>query len=77
MCTYLPVLGLMDTLSISLGKLALRVKGSNGRTELRHGVEVRGEVVEHCNYMGWQFCTVYPFLGQSLGLNIRKKKKIF
>jgi hypothetical protein len=66
--THLPVLGLVDAISIGLCVLALRVEGSNGGAELRHGVQVGGEVVQHGDHVRWKTGTVCPLLGQGLGL---------
>ena len=41
----LPVLSLVHTLSVGLGKLGLGAEGGTGRAELCHGVEVSGEIV--------------------------------
>lgn len=60
----------MNTISVSLDELALRVEGSDGGAELGHGVKVCGEVVEHGNDMGRQFGAVGPLLGQRLDLHI-------
>lgn len=43
----LPVVGLVQTLLISLGKLGLVVESRHSHGELSHGVEVLGEVIEH------------------------------
>jgi hypothetical protein len=43
----LPVLGLGDTSLVGLGELGVVVKGRHGHGELGHGVQGRGQVVEH------------------------------
>ena len=58
----LPVKSLVHTIRIRLGEFGFRVTGSDGSAELGHGVKVAGEVVEHGYDMGWQICTVGPFL---------------
>ena len=39
----------MRALTVRLGKLALGVEGGTRGHELRHGVHVRREVVQHCD----------------------------
>jgi hypothetical protein len=43
----LPVVGLVETLLVSLCELGLVIEGRDGHGELGHGVKVCGEVVEH------------------------------
>lgn len=45
--THLPVLGFVHTLRVGSCKAALTVKGRDGSAELGHGVQIRGEVVQH------------------------------
>lgn len=60
----------MDTLSVGFGKLGLGVHGSNGGHKLRHGVQVRGKVVQHGDHVAGESCTRGPFLGQLAHLGL-------
>ena len=63
-----PVLGLVDAVGVGLGELGLGVHGGDGRGELRHRVEVRGEVVQHVDHVGGEGGAAGPLLGHGLDL---------
>lgn len=74
--TNLPVLGLVDTLRVGSGKAALTVKSGDGSTELRHGVEVCGEVIQHGDDMGGKCCSLCPLFGHPVHLDKQKHKVV-
>ena len=51
-------------LLVGLGKLALRVEGSNGRGKLGHGMDVGGEVVEQGDHVARQLSPAGPLRGE-------------
>lgn len=72
--THLPVLGLVDPLRIGPSKVAFTVEGSDGGTELRHGVEVCGEIIQHGDNMGGQRSPLCPLFANPVHLRGWKKK---
>ena len=66
--THFPIFGLMNTLCIGFGKFTLRVHGRDGCTELRHGVQLAGKVVQHRNDMVGDLSPLVPFLKRKTGL---------
>ncbi len=73
--TDLPVLCLVCTVSVGLGKLALRVHRCNGSTELGHGVEGSWEVVDHLNHMLREVSATGPIPGDGPHLNTGEDNK--
>lgn len=71
--THLPVLGLVDPLRIGPGKVTFTVEGGDGGTELGHGVEVRGEIIQHGDHVGGQRCSLCPLFGNPVHLQGWKK----
>lgn len=63
MQAHLPVFGLVHPLRIGPCKVAFTVEGSDGRAELRHGVEVGGEVIQHGDHVGGQRGSLCPLFG--------------
>ena len=59
--TYLPVLALVDSVGVGLGKLGLRVEGCDGCGELGHRVKVGREVVQHGDDVARKRGAVGPF----------------
>ncbi len=49
--THLPVLGLVNSLRVRPSETALAVQSRDGGAELRHGVQVGGEVVQHGDHV--------------------------
>lgn len=72
--THLPVFGLVDPLRIGPRKVAFTVEGSDGCTELRHGVEVRGEIIQHGDNVGGKRCSLCPLLGNPAHLQGWRKE---
>jgi len=68
--SYLPIFGFVSSSRVCLGELRLAVEGGNCCAELRHGVEVGWEVVQHCDDVGWQVGTVGPLFGQAFDLEV-------
>lgn len=66
--THLPVLGLVDALRVSPCKAALAVQSCDGSTELRHGVEVCGEVIQHGDDVRGKCSSLGPFFGHPVHL---------
>lgn len=66
--THLPVFGLVDALRIGPRKAALAVEGGDGGTELGHGVEVGGEVVQHGDNVGGERRSLRPLFGNPVHL---------
>lgn len=58
----------MDTLRISPCKVALTVQSCDSGTELRHGVKVRGKVVQHGDDVRGKGGPFRPFFGNPLHL---------
>ena len=48
---HLPVLALVDALTVSLSKLALQLHGCDRCRELGHGMESMGEIAYHLHHM--------------------------
>lgn len=71
--THLPVLGLVDPLRIGPSKVTLTVEGGDGSTELGHGVEVCGEIVQHGDDVGGERCSLCPLFGHPVHLQGWKK----
>lgn len=59
---YLPVLGLLDALTVCLSKLAFTAARINSGCKLCHWVEIVREVLQHRHNMWWEVSTVRPFL---------------
>lgn len=72
--THLPVLGLVNSLRVSPSKTALAVQSRDGGAELRHGVQVGGEVVEHGDHMRGKGCALSPLLRQPAHLRKQPTK---
>lgn len=72
--THLPVFGLVDPLRIGPRKVALTVEGSDGSTELRHGVEVGGEIIQHGHNVGGKRCSLCPLFGNPVHLQGWRKE---
>lgn len=66
--THLPVLALVDALRIGPGKAALAVERRDGGAELRHGVQVGGEVVQHGDHVRGKSRPLGPLLGHPVHL---------
>lgn len=71
--THLPVLGLVDPLRIGPSKVTFTVEGGDGGTELGHGVEVCGEIIQHGDHVGGQRCSLCPLFGNPVHLQGWKK----
>lgn len=63
-----PVLGLLDASLVGLGELRLGLHGSDGGRQLRHGVEVLGEVVQHVNNVLGELAALVQLVGDTVGL---------
>lgn len=66
--THLPVLGLVDPLRIGPSKVTFTVEGGDGSTELGHGVEVCGEIIQHGDDVGGERCSLRPLFGNPVDL---------
>lgn len=71
--THLPVLGLVDPLRIGPSKVTLTVEGGDGSTELGHGVEVCGEIIQHGDHVGGERGSLCPLFGNPVHLQGWKK----
>lgn len=63
-----PVLSLLDARLVGLGELRLGLHGSDGSRQLRHGVEVLGEVVQHINNVLGELAALVQLVGDTVGL---------
>lgn len=68
-----PVLSLLGTSLVGLGELRLGLHGSDGSRQLRHGVEVLGEVVQHVNNVLGELAALVQLVGNSVGLVQEKR----
>ncbi len=75
--THLPVLGLVNSLRVCPSETALAVQSRDGGAELRHGVQIGGEVVQHGDHVRGKGRTLGPLLRQPIYLKINYKYKIF
>lgn len=66
----LPVLGLWNTLGVSLSKLGLRFQSSHGNGELGHWVQVRRRSVDQFLNVLWQSRSGSQLLRESFGLGL-------
>jgi len=63
-----PVLGLLGARLVGLGELRLGLHGSDGSRQLRHGVEVLGEVVQQVNDVLGEIAALVQLVGNTVGL---------
>ena len=73
----LPVLGLVQALGIGLGEGRLAVERRDGGAELRHGVQVGREVVQHRHHVRRQVGPVGPLLRNRLDLQNNKSRQFW
>ena len=71
--TRLPILGLVDSLGVGPRKAALTVQSRDGGTELRHGVQVCGEIIQHGDNVRGECCSLCPLFGHPVHLEEKKK----
>ncbi len=74
--THLPVLGLVNSLRVRPSETALAVQSRDGGAELRHGVQVGGEVVQHGDHVRGKGRTLSPLLRQPIHLKKTANKEL-
>lgn len=73
--THLPVLGLVDPLRVRPCKAALTVQRCDSSTELRHRVQVCGEIIQHGDDVRGKCCSLCPLFGHPVHLEVEKHTK--
>lgn len=61
-CTYFPVKCFLYTILVSFSKFTFTVQSCDCSTKLWHWMKIAGEIVQHCDNMIWNSCSLIPFL---------------